>query len=195
MALSEDGLGWLERVWRRDEKLPGLPFAETDEINMSLALAVREVPHWLQILETQLGRIENPDRKSRFEFVMPALSADPAERERAFSRFRDVANRRREPWVTESLRYLNHPLRQEHARRFLGPGLEMIEEIRDTGDIFFPRNWMDTLLGGHNSPEAAQVVREYLARHPELPQRLRWVVLSADDNVFRSSRLTHQTLP
>src|SRR5256885_11161884 len=49
-ALTPDGLAWLERVWRRDEKIPGLTFAETDEINMSLELAVREVPGAQQIL-------------------------------------------------------------------------------------------------------------------------------------------------
>ena len=52
---------------------------------------------------TQLTRIENPDRKARFEFVMPALSADAAERERWFQSLADVDNRRREPWVLEGL--------------------------------------------------------------------------------------------
>ena len=38
------------------------------------------------------------DRRGRFEFVMPALPADPAEREKWFASLRDVKNRRREPW-------------------------------------------------------------------------------------------------
>ena len=64
-------------MWRRDETIPGLTFAETDEIAMALELAVREVPAWNEILQTQLDRTQNPDRKARFAFVMPALSADP----------------------------------------------------------------------------------------------------------------------
>ena len=64
-------------MWRRDEKIPGLTFAETDEIVMAMELAVREVPGWQRILQAQLDRTQNPDRKARFAFVMPALSADP----------------------------------------------------------------------------------------------------------------------
>jgi aminopeptidase N len=188
VVLTADGLAWLERVWRREQKIDGLTFAETDEITMAQELAVREVPGWQQILTAQRDRTLNPDRKAEFEFVMPALSADAAVRERAFGRFQKLENRRREPWVRESLRYLNHPLRAEHALRFVTPSLELLPEIQRTGDIFFPQRWMDAALGGHRSPAAAQAVRDFLARHPELPERLRWTVLSAADDLFRAAR-------
>jgi hypothetical protein len=54
---------------------------------------------------------------------MPALSADPRTREQAFDRLRQVENRRREPWVLESLAYLNHPLREAQARRFVAANI------------------------------------------------------------------------
>jgi aminopeptidase N len=187
VALTRESLAWIERVWRREEKIEGLMFAEPDEIDMALNLAVREVPGWEKILAAQLERTQNPDRKARFAFVMPALSADPAAREQSFARFRDVTNRRHEPWVLESVRYLNHPLREAHARRFVRPALDLLQEIQRTGDIFFPKRWADATLGGHRSKEAAAEVREYLRAHPELPERLRWVVLSAADDLFRTS--------
>ena len=187
-VLSRDGMAWLERVWRRDEKIPGLTFAEPDEITMALELAVREVPDWKAVLDAQLARTLNPDRKARFAFVMPALSADPAVREQAFARFQNVENRRREPWVLESIAYLNHPLRQAHAVRFVRPALDLLLEIRRTGDIFFPTRWMDSTLGGHRSPEVAATVRRFLAENPRYPERLRWVVLTAADELFRASR-------
>jgi aminopeptidase N len=188
VVLTRDGLGWLERVWRREERIDGLTFAEPDEISMAMELAVREVPGWQQILETQRERIQNPDRKARFEFVVPALSADPVVRGQAFERLRKVENRRREPWVLEALHYLNHPLREEDSLRFVGPGLELLGEVQRTGDIFFPQRWMDATLEGHRSPAAARVVREFLDRQPGLPERLRWTVLSAADELFRVSR-------
>jgi len=188
IVLTPDGLAWLERVWRREEKIEGLTFAETDEINMAMDLAVREVPGWRQILAAQHDRIANPDRKARFEFVMPALSADAATREQSFARFRDLANRRHEPWVLESLDYLNHPLREVEARRFVLPSLELLPEIQRTGDIFFPARWMDAALSGHRSPDAAATVRSFLARQPGLPERLRWIVLTAADDLFRATR-------
>ncbi|MBI4886747.1 MAG: ERAP1-like C-terminal domain-containing protein [Acidobacteria bacterium] len=188
VALSADGLRWLEALWRRDETIPGLPFAEPDEITMALELAVREVPGWRQMLEVERDRIQNPDRKARFVFVMPALSADPAEREQAFDRLLRVENRRREPWVLESMAYLNHPLREAHALTFVGPSLELLREIQRTGDIFFPGRWMEAALSGHRSPEAAAIVRDFLGRELQYPQRLRWTILSAADELFRTSR-------
>ena len=62
MALTPAGVAWIEALWRRSETIAGLTFAETDEIAMALELAVREVPAWQEILQTQLERIENPDR-------------------------------------------------------------------------------------------------------------------------------------
>ncbi len=186
-VLSPDGLAWLERVWRRDEAVAGLTLAEPDEIAMALELAVREVPHWEEILRVQAVRTQNPDRKARFEFVMPALSADPGVRERAFARLSFVENRRREPWVLESLQYLNHPLREAHARRFVQPALDLLREIQQTGDIFFPTRWMESTLSGHSSLEAAHTVRDFLAKELDYPQRLRWTILTAADDLLRRS--------
>jgi aminopeptidase N len=119
---------------------------------------------------------------------MPALSADPSVRERAFARLAFVENRRREPWVLESLQYLNHPLRQAYARRFVPQALGMLREIQRTGDIFFPTRWMEATLGGHNSSEVAGFVQDFLARELQYPQRLRWTILTAADELFRQTR-------
>jgi aminopeptidase N len=189
-VLTPDGVNWLGRLWRREEKIDGLPFVETDEINMAMELAVREAPGWQQVLQTQLDRTQNPDRKARFAFVMPALSADPQVRAAAFERFRQLENRRREPWVAESLTYLNHPLREADAERFIGPGLEMLAEIQQTGDIFFPSSWTASLLWGHRTPRAAAIVRDFLAQELQYPERLRWTVLASADDLFRAAALS-----
>ena len=185
---TPDGVAWLARVWRREEKIPGLTFAEVDEINMAMELAVREVVDGEQILDTQYERIQNPDRKARFAFVRPALSADPAVRERSFERFTRLEERRREPWVLEAQSYLNHPLREEHAKRFIRPSLELLREIQRTGDIFFPKRWVDATLNGHRSADAAAMVNDFLARELQYPQRLRWTVLTAVDEVSRAAQ-------
>jgi aminopeptidase N len=189
-VLTKEGMAWLEGVWKRDEKIPALPLVETDEIAMAMELAVREVPGWQEILQTQLDRTQNPDRKARFAFVMPALSADPQMRGAAFDRFRLLENRRREPWVTESLAYLNHPLREADSERFIRPGLELLAEIQRTGDIFFPSNWTGTLLWGHRSPRAAATVRDFLAQELQYSERLRWTILSSADDLFRAAGLS-----
>jgi aminopeptidase N len=188
VACSTPALAWLIRVWSREETVPGLPLAEADEVVLALELAVRGIPDADRLLQAQLQRVVQPDRREALVFVMPALSGDPAGRDAAFERLRDAAHRRREPWALQSLRYLNHPLRQDHARRFVVPGLGMMTDIQRTGDIFFPARWAEALLWGHQTPEAADLVRRFLRDEPSLPVRLRRLVLVAADELFRAAR-------
>ena len=187
VALTAPTVEWLRRVWAKEEPVPGLPLAEADYTALALELAVREVDGWKAILAEQFTRIENPDRKGRFQFVMPALSADPAERDKWFRSLADVNNRRREPWVLEGLNYLHHPLRARASTGYVTPSLEMLWEIQKTGDIFFPKRWLDAVLGGHSSPEVAAMVRGFLASlPPTYPERLKNITLQSADELFRA---------
>ena len=110
IVTTPDGVAFLERVWRRQEKVPGLILAEPDEASMALELAVRATASRPRpsdaslrprhrtgaatdfrrtprdaILDEQRARFQNPDRKARFEFVMPALSADPRDADAFFA--------------------------------------------------------------------------------------------------------------
>jgi aminopeptidase N len=190
-ARSRAVIEWLERVWRKQVEVPGLTLAEPDYISLALELAVREVPRWREILDEQVPRIENPDRRARFEFVRPALSPDPRVRDAFFESLEDVTNRRREPWVLEALDYLHHPLRAASAEKYIPTSLGMLREIQRTGDIFFPKRWTDATLGGHSSRGAAQMVKRFLDNLPaDYPDRLRRVILSSSDDLFRASGST-----
>ncbi|MBX7199845.1 MAG: hypothetical protein K1X51_10745 [Rhodospirillaceae bacterium] len=186
---SADGVAFLERVWRRDEKIPGLTLSEDDEAGLAQDLAIRSAPNAAAILEEQRGRYRNPDRKAQFEFVMPALSGDPAVRDAFFESLKDVKNRRREPWATQGLGFLNHPLRAPASEKYILPALDLLIEIQRTGDIFFPKNWMDAALGGHKTRAAASSVRQFLAERPDYPIRLRRIVLQSGDTLFRSAEI------
>jgi aminopeptidase N len=188
-AVTPATLQWLERVWKTEEAVPGLELAEPDFIALAQELAVRAVPDWNAILERQHERIQNPDRKARFAFVRPALSAAPAIRDAFFAALKDPANRRREPWVLEAVGYLHHPLRAASAEQYIPPSLTLLREIQATGDIFFPKRWMDATLSGHGSAAASRMVADFLASlPPDYPDRLRRVVLSSADDLFRASR-------
>jgi aminopeptidase N len=190
VAMSKDTLAWLQRVWEQKETVPGLPLAEADFASLSQDLALREIAGWRDILTAQLARMQNPDRKARFEFVMPSLSADAAERERWFASLKDVKNRRREPWVLEGLGNLHHPLRAATSAKYVLPSLHMLQEIQRTGDIFFPTRWMNATLSGHNSAEVAETVEQFLERlAPDYPKRLRSVILQTADDLFRAAAI------
>jgi aminopeptidase N len=182
-------LQWLERIWRKTETVPGLVLAEPDYVALAQELAVRGVPAWQEILDLQVDRTENPDRKARFMFVRPALSPDPRVRAAFFEGLGDAQRRRREPWVLEGLAYLHHPLRADASRQYIPRSLAMLHEIQRTGDIFFPKRWMDATLSGHSSVSAAQMVRSFLATlPPDYPDRLRRIILSSSDDLFRAVR-------
>jgi aminopeptidase N len=190
VATTPESVGWLEQVWRREVKIPGLPLAEPDEAELALDLAVRDVESAEEILRTQFDRFQNPDRKERFAFVMPAVSRDPAVREQFFDSLRDVANRRREAWVLEGARYLHHPLRASASRSLVVPALQLVWEIQRTGDIFFPKRWADATLSGYQSVLTAADVRELIDGLPaDYPPRLKWVLLASADPLFRAAKL------
>ena len=92
VALTGQTLAWLERVWRQEEKVPGLVLAENDDIALAQELAVRAVPGWQAILQQQIDRTKNPDRKARLQF--PTGSAASSSRRRTTC----SAPRRRREW-------------------------------------------------------------------------------------------------
>ena len=191
IALSKKAQTQLYDIWK-DQKAPdGVTLTEDDYTSLALALAVRDYPAD-SILTTQLTRINNPDRKKRLEFMMPALSKNVAERDAFFASLATKANRNHEAWVTAALGYLHHPLRTETSEKYLPKSLELLEEIQRTGDIFFPESWLRTTLSSYQTPSVTRLVRTFLAERPTYNIRLRAKLLQAADGTFRASGLLYK---
>ena len=140
----------------------------------------------------QAARISNPDRKSRFEFIMPAASSNAAVRDAFFHSLEKQANRAKESNVLAALYYLHHPLRQANSISYLPQSLKMLEEIQSTGDIFFPQSWLQATLGGYHSKAAADMVRKFIAGHPGYNPKLKAKILQTADNLFRAEKLVKE---
>ena len=183
-------MAWLERVWRRDVTIAGLPLAEPDEADLALDLAVRDVPRRdADSRRPSSTRFRNPDRKARFAFIMPAVSGDAAVRDRVLRRpegrqeprARGLGPRRRAVPAPSAAR--------GDVAQVVGRRSGCVREIQRTGDIFFPKRWADATLGGYQSAEVAADVRAFIDElPPDYPPRLRWVLLSAADPLFRAAR-------
>ena len=154
---------------------------ESDAMTLAYELAVRYPERYDEIYTTQLERISNADRRNQFEYIMRGTHPDAEVRDALFESLMEPENRRIEPWTATLLGYLNHHLRQEESVKYIYRGLEEIEEVQRTGDIFFPRNWAGALLGGHTSDAAKAEVERFLSDHPELNQLLRNKILQAAD--------------
>jgi aminopeptidase N len=191
-AITPGGIARLRRVWAGKDSIPGLPLSENDLTQLALQIAVRGVPDWSTVLDSQQARIRNPDRRAEFAFVRPALSPSEAARDSVFASFKVRENRRHEPWVLQALSYLNHPLRARASEHDILPALELLQTIQETGDIFFPDRWLDATLSGHNTPSAAAIVRRFLKEQSDYPPRLRMKILRAADPVFRAAQIVSQ---
>ncbi|EMR02307.1 M1 family metallopeptidase [Cesiribacter andamanensis] len=189
MALSTEAKNRLYTLWESEKAPVGVVLTEDDYTALALALVLREYPAPSPILERQISRIPNPDRKKRLQFLSPALSKKAADRDAFFASLRDAANREKEAWVATALGYLHHPLRQETSRHYLLQSLELLEEIQQTGDIFFPYAWLQATFGAYTRPEADRLVRSFLEERPQYNPRLRAKILQAADGLFRAQQL------
>ena len=158
-ATEKDIVENLYDIWKEQSE-PLLN--QTDYINLSYQLAIRYPSKWREILDEQLSRLDNPDKRKEFEFVSRACNPDPKKQDELFAELLEPKNRKIEPWALSVLSLLNHPLREPESNRFIRPALDELLEVQQTGDIFFPKNWCTSLLSGHRSPEARQILLDFL---------------------------------
>lgn len=189
IAGTKEATEKLFALWSGAKELTGLPFSEKQKITLAETLALLIPEQADSIVYQQLANTQNPDNRKKLLFIQPALSPKEAVRDSFFNALKLVSNRSVEPWVTDAVGYLNHPLRAGVSEKYILPSLELLEEIQQTGDIFFPRRFITAVLSGHQSPKAAQIVRDFLHTHPEFPYRLRNKTLMAADMLFRVEKL------
>ncbi|MGV3528166.1 MAG: M1 family metallopeptidase [Flavisolibacter sp.] len=191
IALTPDALQQLYSIWKEKNPPAGVKLSEDDYTSLALNLVVKSY-HPTEVVAQQLSRISNPDRRNRLEFLMPALSPDENVRDSFFISLKDPQVRKKESWTAEALGYLHHPLRADTSKKYLAESLDMLQQVQMTGDIFFPLAWLSATFGNYQTPEAANVVREFLAKHPEYNVRLKAKILQATDPLFRAERLLYR---
>jgi aminopeptidase N len=141
------------------------------------------------LVDEQIASIKNNDRKARMEFIKPALSANQEVRDTFFESLKDVKNREHESWAQTAIGFLHHPLRAEQSEKYIVPTLEMLEEIQQTGDIFFPKRVLDNTFSGHQSSKAVNDVKQFLYRNNHYPENLKNKILQSSDLTFRAAAI------
>ena len=143
-----------------------------DYMRMAYHLAIMLPGRWQEILGTERTHLKTDDERKEFDFISRACDPDEMVQQQLFNDLLKVENRRVEPWARTMLALLNDPTREPLSNRYLVPGLDVLEEIQRTGDIFFPGYWLSSLLEGHSSEEARQTVSGWIEAHPMLPAAL-----------------------
>ena len=168
-ATSPDVVDEIYSIWKNQTS----SFLNSrDYMRMAYHLAIMCPGQWEGILATQRDRLKTDDERSEFDFISRACNPDEQVQQQLFDDLLKIENRRVEPWSRSLLALLNDPTREPHSNRYLEPGLDALEEIQRTGDIFFPGYWLFNLLDGHQSTEARQIVNSWINTHPTLSPAL-----------------------
>jgi len=83
-------------------------------------------------------------------------------------------------------------LRATTSRKYLQQSLELLQEIQLTGDIFFPAAWLQSTFGSYQTADAAEIVRDFLDKHPDYNPKLKAKILQAADPLFRAEKLLYK---
>lgn len=186
--LSASASKKMMEIWEKKSPPEGVKLTEDDYINLAVSIALRaDTP--TTVVARQIEKTENIDRRNRLVFLAPALSSNATDRVNFFNSLKDKNNRKKEAWVIAALNSLHHPLRQAQSEKHLAESLELLAEIKRTGDIFFPQNWLAATFGSYQSREAYQVVDSFLKANANYDPMLRDKILQATDNLRRAQKL------
>ena len=184
-ATSDRSLQKLYSIWTNQS---GKQLNERDYTTLAYILSLRMPEQSKTLLTTQRQRLKNPDRLREFDFISRAVTPDTLELDALFRSLMLAENRRIEPWTATVLSYLNHPARESYSIKYIRPALEALLDVQRTGDIFFPKNWVNALLSQHRSPEAYREVEAFFAAHPDYPALLKNKILQAAYPLYRANR-------
>jgi len=186
IAFSEKGKNELYRIWNKSLTIKGLHLNENDYTGLAATLAIYKHAKADSILQSALESISNPDRKKRFQFLLPSLSHDEKIRDEFVLSLAKAENREKESWVVSALYNINHPLRQDSAQKHLRMCLDLVEDIQLTGDIFFLKSWLNATIGNYTSDYAYKTLEQFLNDNPNFLAVLKNKLLQASDGVYRA---------
>lgn len=193
IAYSDSGKAKLYAIWSKETVISGLKLNEDDYTNMAMNLAIFQHEKADEILNKAKTSISNPDKQKRFEFLLPSLSKDELIRDAFVQSLKDDANREKEAWVSVCLANINHPLRQQSAQKYIRFSLDLVDEIQRTGDIFFPKDWLNNTIGKYSSKYAFDEVQRFLKENPNFSPILKRKLMQATDGLYRAQNIKKET--
>lgn len=193
IAYSDSAKAKLYPIWKKEIVIPNLKLNEDDYTNIAMNLAIFKHEKADEILQKAKTAITNPDKLKRFEFLLPSLSKEESVRNAFMESLKDDKNREKESWVSVGLANIHHPLRQESAQKYIRFSLDLTEEIQRTGDIFFPKDWLNNTIGKYSSQYAFDEVQKFLKENPNFSPILKRKLFQATDGLYRAQNIKKET--
>jgi aminopeptidase N len=185
-ATTPSARGRLKDLLSGKTSAHGVEIKPLDRWRMVAALLARQDEEAESLLDAERKRDTSDDGRKQ------AYIAEAARREDATKRryFHDYLNNRATPedWVEGSLAAFNSPNQSSLTLPYLGPALEALPQVKRERKIFFTLAWLNAFIGGQQSQQALDQVREFL-RANRLDRDLELKVLEVMDDLERTVKI------
>ena len=186
VAATPDGITKLVSLLSADSAA-GDALRDPTRWDVVTRLLVLDAPDAGRLAAAQAARDTTPDGRRRAFTSGAARRAAGTKREYFERYFADSALN--EDWATGSLGAFNALEHRDLTLPHLRAALDSLPFIQANRRIFYLGSWLGAFLGGQAGGEALDVVRRFLAYHPDLPRDLRQKVLQSADELERTVRI------
>ncbi len=152
---------------------------EQDYNNMAYRLAIVRGSTYRDVLAAQRRRLKTDDERREFDYISRVCSPDANLRLELFNVMLRPQNRDQEPWALKALELLNSDVYEPQCNAYIIPGLQSLQYIQQTSDIFFTNSWLKAMFANHKSTEARLLIEKFVTDHPDYPEVLRNKILEA----------------
>jgi aminopeptidase N len=178
--------GQLKDLLSGKSRAPGVEIRPLDRWRMIAALLARQDAEAESLLDAERKRDASDDGRKQ-AYIAEAARADTNTKRRYFD---DYMNNRATPedWVEGSLATFNSPNQSSLTLPYLEPALEALPQVKRERKIFFTLAWLNAFIGGQQSRQSLDQVREFL-RAIRLDRDLELKVLEVTDELERTVKI------
>ncbi|MFY9221810.1 MAG: hypothetical protein WAQ98_04030, partial [Blastocatellia bacterium] len=123
----------------------------------------------------------------RYSFIAKAARASKELKKNYFERYlqdRELA----ENWIETSLRAFNSTSQANLTIDYLRPALTALPQLKKQRKIFFINEWLAAFISGQSSPQALEIVQQYL-RENSIDRDLQLKILEATDRLEKCVKI------
>ena len=184
VPLANQPHAWSDLTALLDGKLtlPGFELKLIDRWSIVSQLIASGSPEASARFQAEQARNTSGEAK-KYAYAAQAATPDLAIKARYFADYQST--KVQEDWLTQSLRPFNSYNQQLLTLPYLQQALNQLPEIKRNRKIFFLGAWLSAFLDGQSTPEAQDLVHQWLAQ-PSIDPDLRLKVLEVSDALDRT---------
>ncbi|KAA3607299.1 MAG: hypothetical protein DWQ01_16530 [Planctomycetota bacterium] len=168
----------------RQGHLEGGPELGTRDRFLAAAVLLAHGDPEAETLLAELEADESLQDRQKYAFMARAASPDPAQKQRTFEAYLQLSEPP-EQWIQLSLEFFHWPGQEELCFPYLRQALDRVLWVKEHRKIFFMPAWIDAFINAHSSPQALEVVEDFLQANPDLPLDVRRKLWQSTDRLRR----------